>query len=143
MIYNVVLVQVYSKVIQLYIYKYPFFFRFFARIAYYRALSGVSCTIQWLPSCVNVCHNWASRVVLVVKNLPANAGDLRDRLSIPGLGIPWRRAWQPTPVFLPGESHGQRSLAGYSPWGCKELDMTEATWHTHMHVTTNEQILSH
>ena len=41
--------------------------------------------------------------------------------------IPWRRAWQPAPVFLPGESHVQRSLAGYSPWGCKELDMTEAT----------------
>ena len=39
--------------------------------------------------------------------------------------IPWKRAWQPTPVFLPGESHGQRNLAGYSPWGCKELDMTE------------------
>ena len=39
--------------------------------------------------------------------------------------IPWRRAWQPTPVFLPGESHGQRSLAGYSPWGCKESDTTE------------------
>ena len=38
--------------------------------------------------------------------------------------IPWTRAWQPTPVFLPGESHGQRSLAGYGPWGCKELDMT-------------------
>jgi len=37
----------------------------------------------------------------------------------------WRRAWQPTPVFLPGEFHGQRSLAGYSPWGRKELDMTE------------------
>ena len=35
---------------------------------------------------------------------------------------PWRRAWQPTPVFLPGESHGQRSLASYSPWGCKESD---------------------
>ena len=34
--------------------------------------------------------------------------------------IPWRRKWQPTPVFLPGESHGQRSLAVYSPWGCKE-----------------------
>ena len=33
--------------------------------------------------------------------------------------IPWRRKWQPTPVFLPGESHGQRSLAGYSPWGHK------------------------
>ena len=39
--------------------------------------------------------------------------------------IPWRRKWQPTPVFLPGESHGQRNLVGYSPWGCKELDMTE------------------
>ena len=39
--------------------------------------------------------------------------------------ILWRRAWQPTPVFLLGESHGQRSLAGYSPWGHKESDMTE------------------
>ena len=38
---------------------------------------------------------------------------------------PWRRAWQPTPVFLPGESHGQRSLVGYSLWGHKESDMTE------------------
>ena len=43
--------------------------------------------------------------------------------------IPWRRAWQPTPVFLPGESHGQRSLAGYSPWGCQESDTTERGWH--------------
>ena len=39
--------------------------------------------------------------------------------------ILWRRAWQPTPVFLPGESHGQRSLAGYSLWDCKESDTTE------------------
>ena len=39
--------------------------------------------------------------------------------------IPWRRAWQPTPAFLPGESHGQRSLEGYSPWGRKESDTTE------------------
>ena len=39
--------------------------------------------------------------------------------------IPWRRKWQPTPVFLPGKSHGQRSLADYSPWGRKELDTTE------------------
>ena len=38
---------------------------------------------------------------------------------------PWRREWQPTPVFLPRKSYGQRSLVGYSPWGCKELDMTE------------------
>ena len=40
--------------------------------------------------------------------------------------MPWRRAWQPTPKFLPGDSHGQRNLAGYSPWGLKESDMTEA-----------------
>ena len=39
--------------------------------------------------------------------------------------IPQRRAWQPTPVFLPGESHAQRSLVGYSPWGHKESDTTE------------------
>ena len=39
--------------------------------------------------------------------------------------IPCRRAWQPTPAFLPGKSHGQRSLAGYSPWGRKESNMTE------------------
>ena len=43
--------------------------------------------------------------------------------------IPWKRAWQPTPVFWPGESRGQRSLAGYSPWGHQESDMTEATEH--------------
>ena len=41
--------------------------------------------------------------------------------------IPWRRVWQPTPVFLLGESHGQRSLVGYSPWGRKESDKNKAT----------------
>ena len=44
--------------------------------------------------------------------------------------IPWRRKWQPTPVFLPGESHGQRSLASYSPWGHKESNTTEWLEHT-------------
>ena len=44
--------------------------------------------------------------------------------------IPWKRVWQPTPVFLPGESHGQRNLVGYSGWGCKESDPTEAAEHT-------------
>ena len=39
--------------------------------------------------------------------------------------ILWRREWQPMPIFLPGESHGQRSLVNYSPWDCKESDMTE------------------
>ena len=70
------------------------------------------------------CHHWdhlspkyeqelpnrVSQVVLPVKTLPANAGEAG---LIPGLGkIPWRREWQPTPVLLPGEFHGQRSLVG-------------------------------
>ena len=64
----------------------------------------------------------------MVKNLAANVGDVRDMGLSPGSGrFPWKRAWQPTPVFLPGESHGQRSLAGYSSCGYKELDTTEAT----------------
>ena len=65
-------------------------------------------------------------MALVVKNLPANAGDIREIDSIPGSGrFPWRRAWQPTAVSLPGESYGQRILAGYGPLGRKESDMTE------------------
>ena len=48
--------------------------------------------------------------------------------------IPWRRAWQLTLDVLPGESQGQRSLAGYSPWGRKDSDMTEATYHAPMHA---------
>ena len=59
----------------------------------------------------------------MVKNLPAMQ---ETQVLYPWNGkIPWRRAQQPTPVFLPGESHRQRSLVGYSPWGCKELDTTE------------------
>ena len=61
----------------------------------------------------------------MLKYPPANAGDIRDVGSIPELNpwvgkIPWRRAWQPTPVFQPGELNGQRSLKGYGPWGYKE-----------------------
>jgi len=66
-------------------------------------------------------------VNLVVKNPPANAGDSKRCRFDPWVGkIPWRRAWQPIPVFLPGESHAQRSLVGCSPWGHEELDKTEA-----------------
>ena len=53
--------------------------------------------------------------------------------------IPWRRKWYPTPVFLPGKSHGQRNLAGYSPWGCKESNMTEQL---SMHTSTVSKRLS-
>ena len=69
---------------------------------------------------------WVSQVMLVM-NSPTNAGDIRDVDSISGLGVSWRRAWQPTPVFLPGESHGQWSLGGYSPQSHIESDMTEVT----------------
>ena len=70
-----------------------------------------------------------SQVVLVVKNLPAKAGDIRRRFDPWVRKIPWRRAWQSTPVFLPGESHRQRSLLGYSPSSHEELNTTEATYH--------------
>ena len=56
-----------------------------------------------------------SQVALVVKNLPDTAGSIRDAGLIPGSGRSPGEGWQPTPVFLPGESHGQRSLAGYRP----------------------------
>ena len=62
--------------------------------------------------------------------------------SVPGSGrSPGGRDWQPTPVFLPGESHEQRSLVGYSPQGHKELDMTEVSEHAHMHTTSTLQSL--
>ena len=72
--------------------------------------------------------------ILISGGFPGGAGGKdptcqcrrRKRLGFnPWVGkIPWRRKWQPTPVCLPGESHGQRSLAGYSPWGRKESDTT-------------------
>ena len=54
-------------------------------------------------------------MALVVKNLPANVGDVRHEFSLWFGKISWGRAWQSRPVFLPEEFHGQKSLAGYSP----------------------------
>ena len=62
--------------------------------------------------------------------MAANAEDTRDAGS-----IPWSGKWQPTPVLLPGEFHGQRSLAGYNPGGCKEQDTTEHA-RTHTSIKT-------
>ena len=63
-----------------------------------------------------------SLVAQRVKNLPA----MQETGFNPSVGkILWRREWLPPPVFVPGEFHGQRSLAGYSSWGHKELGMTE------------------
>ena len=75
---------------------------------------------------------WASQVALVVKNLPANAGDIRDVGLIPGQGrCPGGDHGSPLRYSCLENPHGQRSLAGYSPWGCKDLDTTEVTAHVH------------
>ena len=73
---------------------------------------------------------WASQVSL--KGFPGGTSGKESTWQYRRCGFnlwvrkgPWRRAWQPTPVFLPGESHGQRSLVGYSLWVCKELDAIE------------------
>ena len=96
----------------------------------------------------------APQVAPMVKNLPTKEGDIRDASLIPGLGRPpCRWQWQPTPVFLPGESQGQKSPVGYSPQSdlghtfrpiCVVLSATPLT-HTELynfvntHVGTNEQ----
>jgi len=65
---------------------------------------------------------WASPVAQMVRNPPV----MHETGFDPWVKkIPWRREWLPTSIFLSGESSGWRSLAGYSPWGCKESDTTE------------------
>ena len=74
-----------------------------------------------------------------VKKPAVNAGDTETQVQSLGWKIPWRRKWQPIPIFLPGESHGQRSLASNSPWGCKSqtrlsactTECVRAYTHTH------------
>ena len=61
----------------------------------------------------------------LVKNLPAVQETQESRVQSWVGKIPWRRKWQPTAVFLPGEAHGQRSLVDHCPWGCKQLDTTK------------------
>ena len=94
--------------------------------------------VRNLEFILSVIERWASQVAQWVKNLLASAGDANSNFYICNLSwvrkIPWRRAKQATPVFLPGESHGQRSLADYSPQGLKELDTIEATEHACMHA---------
>ena len=66
---------------------------------------------------------------MLLKNLSTSAGDTGDTDLIPGLGgVPWRRKWQPAAVFLPGKSYRQRSLEGYSPWGCTK-SQTQLSMH--------------
>ena len=91
------------------------------------------CVCVYMCACIYVCMYICVHVYMCVcmglsvaqwvKNLPAmqeSAHDAGDLGLIPGSGrFPWRRKWQPTTVLLPGKSHGQRRLVGYSPWGRK------------------------
>jgi len=88
-------------------------------------------------------HDWATftfNSLLVVKNLPANSGDVISRKQVWSLGgkIPWRRAWQLTPVFSPGESHGHRSLVGYlMDIGLQSVGharLKQLSMHAHRHI---------
>ena len=74
---------------------------------------GIGCSLQ---------NSWAFLMAQMVKNPPVMRETWDSSLGQEDL---LEKSWSPTPVFLPGEFHGQRSLAGYSPWGCKELDTTE------------------
>ena len=131
--------QVYSKMIQFYIYIYIYiytyihthtqFLRFFSITGYYMILSIISNAVPLvLGGCLFYIQQsvfWAFPSGSAVKSLPAMQEMCRRRGFNPWVRkIPWSRKWQPTPIFLPGKSHGQRSLAGYSSWGPKELDMT-------------------
>ena len=99
--------------------------------AYYRSTSNernklyyFHKTVQFVIKVVHVhCRNLESRD----RHTEVSVCLQRGRPGFdPWVGkISWRRKWQPTPVFLPGKSHGRRNLVGYSPWGRKELDTTE------------------
>ena len=80
----------------------------------------------------------AFMVAQMVKNVPAMQESQDQSL---GQEDPLEKGWQPTPVFWPGGSHGQRSLVGYSPWALKESDTTKQLTHTHTHTHTHTVIM--
>ena len=77
---------------------------------------------QWFKGPLLSVEVPASLIAQLVKNQPS-----MQEIWVPSLGqeVLWRREWVPTPVFLPGKFHRLKRLVGYSPWGCKELDMTD------------------
>ena len=90
---------------------------------------------EWLWDLPRLCAGFPGGTVL--KNPPPSAGDAGDVGSIPGLGRPWRRKRQPTPEFLPGKSHGQRSLAGSVHEVTKSWTWLSMHTHTHTHAHTH------
>ena len=90
------------------------------------------CPFPGLGGAVRTLRNnnssWAPQVALVVKNLPANAGNIRNKGSIPGSGrSPGGGNGNPLQYSCLENPHGQRSLVGYGPWGCKESNTNEVT----------------
>ena len=134
--------------------RVPIYQQFFFQLLSLQ-VSGDACEVSFLkgfwrllllvqvPYFENDCdRQWASQVAQTAKNPPA-----MHETWVRSLGgkIRWRREWLPTPVFLPRELHGQRSLVGYSPWSCKETDTTEQLTythtHTHTHTTGNTEVV--
>ena len=109
--------------------RIPLFFKapLYSTVCMYHTVAALLGYNGHVTLCTFQVDRRASQVVLVVESL--------------GQDGPWRRAWQPTPVSLPGESHGQRSLAGCSPWGHTESDTTEARWHTSIQGVQNVDLI--
>ena len=109
--------------------------RFHGRQFFYRTGWQEEMVSEWFQyitfilhfiSIITVWYIGSSQVSLVVKNPPASASRWKRHRFNPWIRkMPWRRVQQPTPVFLPGESHGQKSLVDYSRWGRREMDTTE------------------
>ena len=99
-------------------------------LKFHKGLSSKSVSLKPAGVCLSIVPDeWRGLPSgSAIKKSMCNAGVAGDVGSIPGSGrCPGGGHGSTTPVFLPGESHGQRNLLGYIPWGCKELDMTEAT----------------
>ena len=82
---------------------------------------------EWLK--LLLLQTGALQVALVIKNLPADAEDVRNVSSTPGWEDAWSKIWQSVPVFLPGKFHGQRRLVGYSSWGLQSVGHNWMTEH--------------
>ena len=119
----------YSKVNQLHVYIYSTLLQI---LFPYRSLQSIESS----SLCYSAGHYqlYTSYIVVSVQGLPRRLKSKRIYLPSRRLKFrkfPWRRKWQPPPVFLPGKSHGQRSPAGYSPWGCKRGTESAAKHHHH------------
>ena len=109
------------------------------REAWRAAVSGVAKSWTWLSDWTELNWGFPGGTVLHNKESACQYGRRKGLGFNPWVGkIPWRRKWQPTPVFLPGESHGWRSLVGYSPRGRKESDMTKRL-HSLTHSVNNNK----